>query len=411
MDVQHVYDDGLCMQCGTCAGVCPAGAVRLDWDLGAGHRLCVDRAACTDCGVCVEACPGPGVDFRATAWWRERNEGAPSSDFLGPWRELRFGWAADAAVRHAGSSGGVATALLAGALESGAADAVLAVGLDAENPLRAIGVVCRTPAQVAACRGSKYNVVPVNTLLHHVLDEPGRYILVGLPCHIQGLRQAQRRSRRLRERVVLALGIFCGLTNEPRATAVAALQAGIHPDELAGVSYRGPGWPGGMRLQAADGRVRRRDYPDYYDRHLAALVPSRCRLCPDALAEMADVSVGDAWLERFEGSDGVSDVIVRTPAGERLLEDLASRLELTPASPDEMVASQAETFRVKRDILRGRLWLRSLALRPAPAYPGLALSADPRERLLGVLDAAQERLFRFLADRRYPRPPNAPASE
>ena len=136
---------------------------------------------------------------------------------------------------------------------------MLAVGLDAENPLRAVGVVCRTPHEVAACRGSKYNVVPVNSLLRHVLDEPGRYILVGLPCHIQGLRLAQRRSRRLRERVVLSLGIFCGLTNEPRATEVAALQAGIDPDELAGVSYRGPGWPGGMRLQARDGRVRRRD--------------------------------------------------------------------------------------------------------------------------------------------------------
>ena len=404
MDVQHVYDDGLCMQCGTCAGICPTGAVRLDWDLRAGHRLRVDRTACNDCGACVEACPGPGVDFRAEAWWRERDQDVPSRDFLGPWRGLWFGWAADPAVRHAGSSGGVATALLAGALEEDAADAVLAVGLDTENPLRAVGVVCRTPHEVAACRGSKYNVVPVNSLLRRVLDEPGRYALVGLPCHIQGLRLAQRRSRRLRERIVLALGIFCGLTNEPRATEVAALQAGIAPEELAGVSYRGPGWPGGMRLQARDGRVRRREYPDYHDRHLAALVPSRCRLCPDALAEMADVSVGDAWLERFTGSDGVSDVIVRTPAGERLLEDLAGLLELTPASPDEMVASQAETYRVKRDVLRGRLWLHSLAGRPLPDYPGLDLTASPRDRRLGVAGAAQERLFRYLADRRYPPP-------
>ena len=88
-------------------------------------------------------------------------------------------------------------------------------------------MICRSPAEVAGCRGSKYDVVAVNTLLRTVLDEPGRYVLVGLPCHIQGLRLAQRRSRRLRERVVLALGIFCGLTGEPRATEVAALQAGL----------------------------------------------------------------------------------------------------------------------------------------------------------------------------------------
>ena len=157
-----------------------------------------------------------------------------------------------------------------------------------------------------------------------------------------------------------------------------------------------------MRLETRDGSVRYHDYPDYFDRHLAAIVPPRCRICPDALAELADISVGDAWLDRFEGSDGVSDLIVRTPAGEQLLADLAGRFELTEASPDEIVASQSETYRVKRDVCRGRLWLRSLAGRPLPAYPGLDLTASPRDRALGVADAAGERLFRVLADRRFP---------
>jgi coenzyme F420 hydrogenase subunit beta len=157
-----------------------------------------------------------------------------------------------------------------------------------------------------------------------------------------------------------------------------------------------------MRLETSDGRVRYRDYPDYFDRHMAALVPPRCRICPDALAELADVSIGDAWLDRFEGSDGVSDLIVRTPAGERLLADLAGRLELTEATPEEMVASQSETYRVKRDICRGRLWLRSLAGRPLPHYPGLESQASAHDRWLGAADAAEERLFRMLADRRFP---------
>jgi len=401
MNVQRVYDDGLCMQCGTCVAVCPTGAVGLKWDLRVGYRVSVADERCTECGACVEACPGTGIDFSADAWWRGRNTGAPSRDFLGPWRGLWFGWASDADVRHLGASGGVATALLAGALESGFADAVLAVRVDPANQFAAAGVICRTPQEVAACRGSKYNVVAVNTLLRTVLDEPGRYILVGLPCHIQGLRLAQRHLRRLRERVVLSLGVFCGLTNEPRATEVAARKAGLESGELKSVSYRGPGWPGGMRLETRDGTVRYCAYPDYFDRYLAAMVPPRCRVCPDALAELADISVGDAWLERFDGSDGVSDLIVRTPAGERLLADLAGRLELTEATPDDMVASQHETYRVKRDVCRGRLWLRSLAGRPLPAYPGFDLRASARDRWLGVADAAEERLFRYLADRRY----------
>lgn len=151
-----------------------------------GYRLSVQAQTCTDCGRCHEACPGPGLDFSPDAWLRERNEDAPSEDFLGPWRGLAFGWAADETVRHKGSSGGAATALMRVALETGAVDAVIAVRMSAANPLEAEGAICRTPEEVAACRGSKYNVVALNTTLRQVPEEPGRYALVGLPCHIQG---------------------------------------------------------------------------------------------------------------------------------------------------------------------------------------------------------------------------------
>jgi coenzyme F420 hydrogenase subunit beta len=288
------------------------------------------------------------------------------------------------------------------ALEAGTVDAVVAVRMSAANPLEAESVICRSPEEVAACRGSKYNVVAINSALGRILEEPGRYALVGLPCHIQGLRLAQRHSRRLRERVILTMGIFCGLTNEPRATAVLAQQAGLDPAAIRDVSYRGPGWPGGMRLEDWHGSVRWRDYADYADRRFMALTPPRCRICPDALAELADISVGDAWLDRFEGSDGVSDLIARTPAGERVLADAAGYLSLQPASAAEMIASQSETHRAKRDVCRGRLWLRSLARRPLPDYPGLELSALAGERLRGIVDAVHEHLFRSLVDRRYP---------
>ena len=67
-----------------------------------------------------------------------------------------------------------------------------------------------------------------------------------------------------------------------------------------------------------------------------------------------------------------------------------------------MVASQSETYRVKRDVLRGRLALRAAAGRPVPAYPGLDLRAGARDTLLGAFDAGRELLYRRLADRRYP---------
>ena len=402
MSVQRVYDDGLCTQCGTCAALCPKGAIGLAWDAWRGYRIVVDVEACTDCGHCLTVCPGPGIDFSPGAWWRGDDDETPAPDFLGPWRGLWFGWAADPETRHAGASGGVATAILQGALERGLIDGALLVGSDPDNALATLPVLARTAGEVAACRGSKYNVAALNVLLHTVMGDSGRYALVGLPCHIHGLRLAQRHSRRLRERVVLALGIFCGLTGEPRATALAARRSGVDPAELVRVGYRGPGWPGVLRLETTSGAVCEVPYPDYYDPYVAACTPPRCRLCPDALAELADLSIGDAWLDRFTGSDGVSDLIARTEAGERLVRDLAPEwLTMTEATPEEMVASQTEAYQVKRHFFRGRMWLRGLAGRPLPRYPGLRMAPSLREALAGGRDLVHEWLYRGLGRLRY----------
>jgi coenzyme F420 hydrogenase subunit beta len=404
MTVEQIVSEGLCMECGNCAGLCPHGAVEMRWSLARGWLPWVSQERCKDCGACLAVCPAGGLDFGKTAWWRAANEGAPAPDFLGPWRSLWFGWATDEEIRYQGASGGVATAILLGALADRAIDAAVVVRPSQSHALAMEPFVARSAEQIAACRGSKYNMVALNVALREVLARPGRYALVGLPCHIQGLRLAQRRDRRLAERVVLALGIFCGWSAEPRATALAARRLGLEPGDLADVRYRGPGWPGGLRLQTKVGLVRERPYPDYYDddRAMRAFTPPRCRLCPDGLAELADISVGDAWLERFQGSVGVSDLIVRTPAGEALNRRLASEyLTLVPAGPCEMLRSQRETHELKRKVWRGRMWLRDRAGRRVPVYPGLPDRAQLSDKLVGLRDAADEVVQRKVAALRF----------
>ena len=108
-------------------------------DVGPARRLprspC-DDGRCTDCGACLEACPGPGLDFTAGAWWRERNDGAPARDFLGPWRRPL--------VRLGGGPAGPARRSVRrrrrrrsspAPWRPGIADAVVAVGMDPRNPL------------------------------------------------------------------------------------------------------------------------------------------------------------------------------------------------------------------------------------------------------------------------------------
>ena len=96
MNVQQVYDDGLCMQCGTCVARLPG--CRRPPRLGSARRppALGGRAA--------------SAPTAAPAWRRARARASTSPparggenattarrvrDFLGPWRSLWFGWASD----------------------------------------------------------------------------------------------------------------------------------------------------------------------------------------------------------------------------------------------------------------------------------------------------------------------------
>ena len=47
----HIIDD-TCINCGSCAGACPVGAI----SDGNGKQV-VDASACIDCGACEGVCP------------------------------------------------------------------------------------------------------------------------------------------------------------------------------------------------------------------------------------------------------------------------------------------------------------------------------------------------------------------
>ena len=404
MTVGQVTSEGLCTECGTCAGICPHRAIEMHWSLEFGWRPQVYAQLCRDCGTCLDVCPGRGFDYSAGAWWRDTDAKVLASDFLGPWRSLWFGWATDHDVRYRAASGGLASAILLGALAQNLVDGAIVARPGRDNPLAIVPQVARSVAGVVAAQGSKYNMVPMNAALREILEQPGRYAVVGLPCHIQGLRLALRRDPRLRERVVFALGIFCGWSAQPRATALVARRYGIAAGDLAQVRYRGPGWPGGLRLTTKGGDVYQRPYPDYWDDDHAvlALTPSRCRQCPDGMAELADISVGDAWVRRFVGSSGVSDLVVRTAVGDALIERLGSEhLTLLAANESEILRSQQATHRLKRRVLRGRRWLRTLARRPVPHYSGLDMGATPRDVLAGLVDVTDEVVQRGFVTLRY----------
>jgi coenzyme F420 hydrogenase subunit beta len=224
--------------------------------------------------------------------------------------------------------------------------------------------------------------VAANLRLRDILETDGRFAVVGLPCHIHGLRMAQARIPKLRKKVAVSIALFCGLNMRPQATRFALQRRQVPVDEVVELRYRGEGWPGYLQARTEDGQVYREHMFSYFDKPFSAYEMYRCSLCSDALGELADISCGDAWLPEYKAKDdkGTSVVIVRDKRGEDLLTSVGgAAINLAPLPAESAIQSQKNAMLWKKDWLQAKISLARLAGRQTPSYEQDLPRARPKD--------------------------------
>ncbi|MGD8518299.1 MAG: Coenzyme F420 hydrogenase/dehydrogenase, beta subunit C-terminal domain [Anaerolineae bacterium] len=289
---------------------------------------------------------------------------------LGRFLTCHVGHASDDGIRWDAASGGVVTALLIAGLRKGLFDGALVTQMSPESPLQPMPILATTEQEIKEATGSKYCPVAANMRLRQILDSEGRFAVVGLPCHMHGLRMAQARIPKLRKKVAVCISLFCGLNMSPLGTRVALNRRQVPIDEVTELRYRGEGWPGALQVQLRDGQTYREHLYSYFDESFSAYEMYRCTQCSDAFGELADISCGDAWLPEYTANDdrGTSVVIVRDTRGQNLLASSSPALELAPLDADRAAASQRSALTSKKDWLRAKVALARLAGKETPTY-------------------------------------------
>jgi hypothetical protein len=94
---------------------------------------------------------------------------------------------------------------------------------------------------------------------------------------------------------------------------------------------------------------------------------SACNFCDDVVAETADVSLGDAWVEPYSSDGrGTNVVIVRSPLVHDLIQTAIGerRLELRAVDAEFVGQTQAAGLRQRREGLAYRLARAKLPVQP-----------------------------------------------
>lgn len=368
-----ILRDGLCCNCGTCAGICPSGAIALVVNEEKGfYEPLIDETICTICGKCYDICPGYKVNFPSLNIDTFGKE--PDDILVGNYRTCYLGYAQDHSIRYNAASGGAVTALLIYALEKGIIDGALVTRMSASNPFKPESFIAWTKEEILSASGSKYCPVTTNILLRDVLDsEDGmRFAVVGLPCHIQGIRMAEFNNKDLKKKIVLHIGLFCSHTDTFHQTKLLANKSKVTGEKIKEINYRAGGWPGEFSVLLNDGNKRSMPFSDamLFHKFWINALP-RCLLCYDLSAEFADISCGDPWLPDIMSDEhiGKSLIISRTKIGEELCSGAAENSYLNIKKIDPIKIKQsAKMMQTKKKDIGVRFLIRRLLNKSVPDY-------------------------------------------
>ncbi len=297
---REVMAPGLCLACGACVGLCP-------------HLLFYDgRVAAPDTctigdGRCYHLCPQVDPEGMRSRLFAAR--GHKPDEPLGPVLETWQARATAADLAGRVQYGGVVSTLAALALESGLVEAMALTAAGPQGSPR--GVLARNRQEVLAAAGSNYAAGGGLSVLNRALAQPGPegpLGLVGLPCQV--LAAAAMRGHpaypAAGKRLALVIGLFCTWNLDARRLRRLLAREGVE-----GPVQRSDIPPPPAEVLRVSGERGEWEIPLERVRRVGL---AGCARCPDMTAELADLSVGAR-----EGRPRWNTVLVRTPAGARLL--------------------------------------------------------------------------------------------
>lgn len=365
--IDKIVRNNLCIGCGVCAGICPQQSLIMDFNIYGEYNPLWKQQCSLDCGLCMGVCPFSDEQVNETDFGHElfgSIDGIKFSEETGYYLNSFVGHSP--AFRETSASGGIATWLLTTLLENDIVDYVICVATN-NDPERLFSFQIFEDAKlIIQSSGSAYYPVELSDIIKIILDQPGRYVITGLPCFIKAIRFAASGNKKLSDRITFTVGLVCGQTKSKHYTAYLSELAKAG-GALKKVKYRGKSTdkPASnfyfhcINHEGIEGKLfwKTEVSEAWINRWFT---PNACNFCDDIFAELADITLMDAWLpEYIQDSEGTNLVIVRSQYIYDILvkNHEEKKLEISTIPINKVVQSQAGVVDIKRAQLSYRLYL------------------------------------------------------
>jgi len=367
--IDEIVKNDLCIGCGICAAICPQKNLEVQYNIYGEYNPCKNKDCSPECGLCLQICPFNSSNENETKLGTKIYgdiEGIKYLPETGYYIESYAGYSNE--FRQSSASGGMATWILTKLLREKLVDYVICP-IPQENPEKLFDFeILSDTNSVKAASGSVYYPVEMSQVIQKILEIPGRYAITGLPCFIKGLRLAAQKNKKLRERIVFTIGLVCGQMKSKHYTEyISTLASNGESEKLKSVYYRGKSSEkpaSNFYFQATDDKGS--NYKIFWNEGVSEawvnrwFTPNACNYCDDVFAELADITLMDAWLPEYSrDSRGTNLVLVRSPLINKLFSNSIKNegINIESISINKVIQSQAGVIDLKRTQLSYRLYL------------------------------------------------------
>ena len=328
--IDLVVKNDLCIGCGLCVSKCSSNALEMKWNEKG--FLVADAIGNCDCtGDCLDVCPFnpfPKEEVRtedqiaelclATATRFHKKIGKYNSIYAGYSQEFRL----------SSSSGGLGTYICTELLEQKIVDHIFSIKESSTPGTHYEYAVSSTKDDLLRASKTRYFPVTMASVFSEIGKLEGTVAIVGVGCFIKSIRLAQHADPALKEKIPFLIGIICGGVKSRFFTEYLASKMNIEAANIHKPQFRKKdieSTANDYSFSCSDENeeeksIKMKTAGDLWGTGL--FKANACDFCDDVTTELADVSLGDAWLHPFyEDGKGTNVMVTRSELAEKLLND------------------------------------------------------------------------------------------
>lgn len=318
-----------CTGCGVCNTICPKNAVKIIIDDCGFYKAVVDDGLCVGCGLCKRVC------FKFIKENGDKGYDIKESNVYAAYSK-------DNKLRSESSSGGIGSEIA----KYGIKNNYSVCGVIYDYKLnRAKHVVVDKEKDLKLIQGSKY-IQSYTPNGFTTLKSEEKYIIIGSPCQIYGLRKYME-IKKIKNWILV--DFFCHGIPSYKAwdKYIDYIQKKYKTDNIVSINFRdkSKGWHSFSMQLLANGKVYSKTlnkdlFLKIFLSNLCLNEP--CFKCPLRFNRLySDIRLGDFWGKKFgKNTEGVSIVLTNNIVGDNLFKNLKEKIYLEDCDYDELYKSQ-----------------------------------------------------------------------